>query len=362
VQDSNTPITNAGKFSLGALGVLSLSPGSSFAQSSGGEFVTNIDVPGATSGRIQGAGASPLSLNGKFTVNTVGTPATGSNRTVIAGTARAGTFTSYNMNGQPYSVLYPADGVVLHTEPLLVITTTSPLPAATPGVAYSKTLVATGGIPPRGWSLASGTLPTGLSLSAGGVISGTTTKPGTYTFSAKVTDAGSPPQSKTKQFVLTVNPWCPASVFPTSVKGSNVATAGQPTGIYIWVSPDGVWHLVSTRTGTGTQTFTGTVTTTGTFRQPTAYKLENQPGNVDTFALNAATTQITFSFQTANDVDGITFVSSCSGTVTFDLQQNAAPLATSKIFLGGEPHTNPTTNPFDIVLLPAAAPLATRYP
>ena len=42
----------------------------------------------------------------------------------------------------------------------LTITTTA-LPAATAGVAYSATLAATGGTPPYTWSLASGTLPAG---------------------------------------------------------------------------------------------------------------------------------------------------------------------------------------------------------
>jgi hypothetical protein len=51
-------------------------------------------------------------------------------------------------------------------------------------------LAATGGTTPYTWSLSSGTLPAGLTLSAAGVISGTPTTPGTYTITVKVTDAG----------------------------------------------------------------------------------------------------------------------------------------------------------------------------
>ena len=40
------------------------------------------------------------------------------------------------------------------------------------GEAYQVALVATGGVPPYSWSLASGTLPDGLGLSTGGVLSG----------------------------------------------------------------------------------------------------------------------------------------------------------------------------------------------
>ena len=71
-----------------------------------------------------------------------------------------------------------------------VITTLS-LPAARVGVAYSTTLVATSGTAPYSWSmnLVSDPLPPGLSLSAGGVISGTPTLSGTFAFAVMVTDS-----------------------------------------------------------------------------------------------------------------------------------------------------------------------------
>jgi len=52
---------------------------------------------------------------------------------------------------------------------------------------YSQTLAATGGDGTySGWSVSSGSLPTGLSLSAAGVISGTPTAAGVYTFTVTV--------------------------------------------------------------------------------------------------------------------------------------------------------------------------------
>ncbi|MEO5936332.1 MAG: putative Ig domain-containing protein, partial [Terriglobales bacterium] len=65
------------------------------------------------------------------------------------------------------------------------------------------TLTATGGTAPYTWTMVSGTLPPGLTLSAAGVISGTSTTPGTYTFTLRITDAAG--QSVTRQFSLTVN-------------------------------------------------------------------------------------------------------------------------------------------------------------
>ncbi len=56
------------------------------------------------------------------------------------------------------------------------------------GVPYNASQTATGGSGTFAWTLASGTLPTGLTLNPDGSISGTPTAPGRYTFSIKVTD------------------------------------------------------------------------------------------------------------------------------------------------------------------------------
>ena len=74
--------------------------------------------------------------------------------------------------------------------PPLHITTVSPLPNATQGVFYSFPLSASGGQPPYSWSLAAGSasLPTGLSLSTNGVLSGTPSVSGGFSFNAQVTD------------------------------------------------------------------------------------------------------------------------------------------------------------------------------
>lgn len=70
--------------------------------------------------------------------------------------------------------------------PAPTITTSSPLASGAVGVAYNQTLAATGGIPPYTWSVASGSLPGGLSMSSAGVLSGTPTQVGTASFSVRV--------------------------------------------------------------------------------------------------------------------------------------------------------------------------------
>jgi hypothetical protein len=80
------------------------------------------------------------------------------------------------------------DRVLAVGAPNPVSITSLTLANATVGTAYSATLTATGGTPPYTWSVASGTLPAGLTLTSGGTLSGTPTTAATTTFSVKATD------------------------------------------------------------------------------------------------------------------------------------------------------------------------------
>jgi len=73
--------------------------------------------------------------------------------------------------------------------PLSISTTT--LPDGVVDEAYNASLTAAGGTPPYSWSVSDGTLPPGLTLNPDGTVTGTPTTSGTYTFTAKVTDAAS---------------------------------------------------------------------------------------------------------------------------------------------------------------------------
>ena len=90
------------------------------------------------------------------------------------------------------------------------VTSPSPLEAAQ-GSAFTHQLTATGGTLPYTWLIASGALPAGLSL-AGGVISGTPTAAGNFTFTVQVTDS----QSRTGQKAITINVSPPALSITTS--------------------------------------------------------------------------------------------------------------------------------------------------
>jgi hypothetical protein len=65
------------------------------------------------------------------------------------------------------------------------------LPNGTVGIAYNQTITASGGTAPYTFTVSTGTLPTGLTLSSSGTLSGTPTTAGSFTFTVKATDAKS---------------------------------------------------------------------------------------------------------------------------------------------------------------------------
>ena len=96
---------------------------------------------------------------------------------------------------------------------IIISTTPSPVSITTAGIATMITgtslspipLTATGGVTPYTWALIGGALPSGVSLSSAGVISGTPTAKGVYTVSIQVTDNGSPTkQNAVKNFSFAV--------------------------------------------------------------------------------------------------------------------------------------------------------------
>jgi len=91
------------------------------------------------------------------------------------------------------------------TSASLTITTTT-LPAATALTADSQALAATGGSSPYTWTaVTTGTLPPGLSLSPAGVISGTPTAGGNFSFTVQVSDSSTPALTASQKFSIQVS-------------------------------------------------------------------------------------------------------------------------------------------------------------
>ncbi|MDR1153146.1 MAG: hypothetical protein LBL04_00415, partial [Bacteroidales bacterium] len=105
--------------------------------------------------------------------------------------------------GKTYSgtVNVTTDNLATATVSVAPTITTTSLPNGTVGAAYSQTLAATGDTPIT-WSIDSGTLPGGLTLT-GDVISGTPTTAGTATFTVKATNGVSPDATKALSITVT---------------------------------------------------------------------------------------------------------------------------------------------------------------
>lgn len=130
---------------------------------------------------------------------------------ILSGTPNAsGTYTfevgAYD-NAQPQnSVTRMVSVTIVPSIPPLQITTTS-LPSGTQNSFYSQQFAASGGQPPYSWWLPGGSvaLPPGtMSLSSAGLITGTPSSSGTYTFEVGVFDNGQPQSQVIRMVSLTI--------------------------------------------------------------------------------------------------------------------------------------------------------------
>ncbi len=172
---------------------------------------------------------------------------------VIGGTpTAAGTFNfSVTVKDGNGITSAPQQFSIAITPPPVTITTAS-LPNGITNVFYpTTTLAAQGGTPPYSWT-ASG-LPSGLSLSSSGVLSGTPTTAGTASVTVVVTDASTPALSAKQTYTLTigqglsVSPAVNALSFSYAQGDSNPAS--QTVGIF--GSPAGVNFTGAASTNNG---------------------------------------------------------------------------------------------------------------
>ncbi|NJD08994.1 MAG: autotransporter outer membrane beta-barrel domain-containing protein, partial [Gemmatimonadetes bacterium] len=146
-----------------------------------------------------------------------------------------------------------------------VVITTGTLPGGSVGTAYSQTLAASGGSGGYAWTVASGALPAGLTLSAGGLLSGTPTASGASSFTVQVTSGA---RTATKSFALTIA-FPAVGVTTTSLPDGTVGAAYEQilaasggSGTYTWALTSGTLPAGLTLYASGT--ISGTPTAAGT--------------------------------------------------------------------------------------------------
>jgi hypothetical protein len=212
---------------------------------------------------------------------------------------------------------------------LLAITTTSPLPGGPIGTPYQLQLAATGGTPPYTWSIASGTLPAGLTLDpATGLISGTPSSGGSFALTIGVKDAV---QSATKAYQLTIAVLALPAVTITGLPDTP-SPATQPA---LGISLGAAYTL--DLTGLATLTFAPDSGSDDPAVQFTT------GGRSADFQIPAGTTQAVFGSSSLGVQTG-----TVAGTITITLQ----------IFAAGADMT-PTPAPARVLRIAAAPPVIT---
>ena len=120
------------------------------------------------------------------------------------------------------------------------------LPDGKVGTAYNTALTATGGMPPYFWSIYSGSLPSGLILQKTGIISGTPTIAGTYSFQMSVVDSSPTQQNYTStNFTITINSSGPLAIRTTGVMDGTVDTPYQAQLVATGGAPPLVWTVTT---------------------------------------------------------------------------------------------------------------------
>lgn len=188
-----------------------------------------------------------------------------------------GTFTwSLRVSIQGKCVLCEKTGTITIVDCSTITLSPASLPNGAVGTSYSQTITAGGGTAPYTYAKTGGTLPTGLSLGSGGVLSGTPTAAGPFSFTVTATDARSCTGSKA--YTVTIYGTCPTiTLSPAGLPGGTVGkaysqaiSAAGGTVPYTYAKTSGTLppgtgltpagFLFGTPTAAGTFTFTVTTT------------------------------------------------------------------------------------------------------
>jgi hypothetical protein len=269
VTDSNY-VTASTSVTINVLGLTTTSlPGGTVGQS----YFASLAATGGSGYSFSATGLPPgLSLSGSGTVG--GTPKT-AGAYMLAVTVTSGEVSAM---ANVSLTIVPAQALAISS---------ASLPGGTVNVLYSQSLTATGGFPPYRWSVISGAPPQSLSLSASGIVSGTPTTPGSFSFGVLVTDTSGAIATATASLTIQAAPLkittqsVPAGMIGVAYPIQQLAASGGVPP-YTWAlsngsslppgltfSSDGVLTGVPGATGTSSENTAATdranVATTGTF-------------------------------------------------------------------------------------------------
>jgi hypothetical protein len=167
---------------------------------------------------------------------------------------------------------------------------------ATRGVAYQQQFTSNGGSGNVTWAIGGGALPPGWTLNSAGLLSGTATSNGFYTFAVKATDSANPPEIASVQYTLQIaDPVVitSAATWPTACLNKSYSftiqtSGGIPPIRFGFISS--AWIAVNLDQSTGT--FSGVPGVAGTFTGTVGAIDSAQPvsGQSQNVSLTVATT------------------------------------------------------------------------
>ncbi len=292
--------------------------------------ITTTSIPAGTVGT---AYSQPVAATGgtppyKYSLSSTSNDGLAINASTgaITGTpAAAGTFTLTAVvtdGGTPVQTATQNLALTVNAAAVTITIAPATLPAATAGTAYSQALTATGGASPYKFTVTTGSLPSGLTLSAAGSITGTAAAAATATFTVTATDANN--ATGTHQYTLTVNA-APPPTTPTVTLSGVPATSGFQQQLAATPTLSGAFP--SAITGTVTLTFAPAVTppsgSTGTI-DDNMIQFSGGAGRTATFNIAAGST-------TAGNLTVLT--GTTAGTITL----------TTTLSSGGTTLGSPTT-------------------
>jgi outer membrane autotransporter protein len=269
---------------------------------------------------------------------------------------------------------YTATKVITLTvaAPIIVIDPTT-LSSGIIGTAYSTTLTSTGGTGPYVYSTAD-TLPSGLTLSREGVLSGNPSRAGNFNFIVRSTDATTgtgAPFSGTRTFAVTITDDQAPTILSLPGNITRPSDPGLPTAIVTWTAPtatDNAAGATITQTagpasgsafpiGVTTITYTATDAAqnrtvrsfTVTVTDALAPVINNLPANISvTITVPTTTAQVSWTPPTATDNQpGVSLAQTAGPT-----SGGAFPIGVTTVtYVATDASNNRTTQSFTVTVI-----------